>query len=195
MKYCTLFLLFFVFSAQIFACSCRPPLAMTDIEFFNADLVFIGKITYVNADEETYKRTATFEIINPLKVVGDMKTIDIVTPYQSATCGLTFLEGQLWYIWASNDGTMYSSNICTRSLRLEEDGTSAVPRYQEDMLAIAQFKQQNGKQNFDTNTGTGTGKIRNGFKEGCWKYYNQDGVLEKKCKFRKGVEKKCKTIE
>lgn len=194
MRYCTLFLLFFTFSIQIFACSCRPPLPVTDVEFFNADLIFIGKITRVNADQQAFKRTATFDIINPLKVAGSMNTVDIVTPYQSATCGLTFGEGELWYIWASDDGTMYSSNICTRSLKLEQDGTSPVPRYQEEMLAIAQFKQQDGKYTFNTNTGTTTGKIRNGFKQGCWKYYNQDGVLEKKCKFKKGMEKKCKEV-
>ena len=194
MRYCTLFLLFSAFSIQILACSCRPPMPMTDVEFFEADLVFIGKITTVIADQQAYKRTATFKIINPLKVAGSMTTVDIVTPYESATCGLTFSEDELWYIWASDDGNMYSSSICTRSLKLEQDGTSPVPRYQEDMLAIAQFKNQDGKYTFNTNTGTTTGKIRNGYKQGCWKYYNQDGVLEKKCKFKRGVEKKCKEV-
>jgi len=192
MKYCTLFLLLSVISVQVFACSCRPPLPMTDMEYFGADLVFIGKITKVNADQEAYKRTATFEIINPLKVAGNMKSVDIVTAYQSATCGLTFGEDELWYIWASDEGEMYTSSICTRSLRLEKNGTSPIPRYQEDMLAIAKYRQQDGKYTFDTATGTTTGKIRNGYKSGCWKYYNQDGVLEKKCKYKNGKEKKCK---
>lgn len=168
---------------------------MTDTEFFGADLIFIGKVTHVDADVDAFKRTATFKIINPLKVAGKMSTVDIVTPYQSATCGLTFNEDDLWYIWASDEGTMYTSTICTRSLKLEQDGTSPVPRYQEDMLAIAQYKQQDDEYTFNTNTGTTTGKIRNGYKTGCWKYYNQDGTLEKKCKFKKGVEKKCKTVE
>ena len=123
-----------------------------------------------------------------------MQTVDVVTAYQSATCGLVFNEGDLWYIWASSDGTVHSSNSCTRSLRLEQDGTSPMPRYQEDMLAISQFKSQNNRIALDTSTGKAEGKIRNGYKTGWWKYYNQDGTLQRKCKFRKGVEKKCKEV-
>lgn len=185
----------FVSVAQVVACSCRPPLPMTDVEFFNADLVFIGKITHVNADEEAYRRTATFEIINPLKAIEDMAEVDIITAYQSATCGLSFKEGDLWYIWASDEGENFSSSICTRSLRLQEDGTSSAGRFQEDMLAIENFKSQTGKQIVETNMGTAKGKVRNGFKTGCWKYYNAEGILEKKCKYRKGVQVKCKEVE
>jgi len=181
--------------AQIIACSCRPPLPMTETEFFNADLVFIGKITYVNADEEAYRRTATFEILSPLKVVGAMKEVEIITAYESATCGLSFKEGDLWYIWADNEGKAYSSNSCSRSLRLKEDGTSQVERFNQDMLAINTFKSQTGNQTIETNMGTAKGKVRNGLKKGCWKYYNEEGILQKKCKYKKGVEVKCKEVE
>lgn len=194
-KYCTLFLFLFVISVQVFACSCRPPLSMTDVEFFNADLVFIGKITHVNADEEAYRRTATFEILNPLKVAIDVKEVKIITAYESATCGLSFREGDMWYIWASDEGENFSSSICTRSLRLEEDGTSPIARFQEDMLAIDNFKSQTGTQIVETSMGTAKGKVRDGLKRGCWKYYNADGILEKKCKYKKGVQVKCKEVE
>jgi len=180
---------------QAIACSCRPPLPMTEMEFFNADLIFIGKITSVNANEETYKRTATFEVLNALKAAGTPKEITVVTSYDSAACGLPFNEGDMWYIWASSNGETFSSNICTRSLRLNEDGTTAVPRYHEDMLAINNFKKKSGKHTFDTDMGTTTGKIRNGLKKGCWKYYDENGVLYKKCKYKKGIMSKCKDIE
>jgi len=181
--------------AQVVACSCRPPLPMTDVEFFNADLVFIGKITHVDADEEAYRRTATFEIINPLKVTIDIKEVKIITAYQSATCGLSFREGDMWYIWAGDEGEHFSSSICTRSLRLKDDGTTGIPRFEEDMLAIEKFKSQTGKQIVETSMGTAKGKVRDGLKRGCWKYYNAEGILEKKCKYKKGIEVKCKEIE
>jgi len=181
--------------AQVIACSCRPPLPMTEMEFFNADVVFIGKITSVDANEETYKRTATFKILNALKVAGSAKEVTVVTSYDSAACGLSFNEGDLWYIWANSNGKTFSSNICTRSLRLNEDGTTAVQRYHDDMLAINSFKKQSGKYTFDTDRGTTTGKIRRGLKKGCWKYYDENGVLYKKCKYKKGIVSKCKDVE
>lgn len=179
---------------QALACSCRPPAPITQEEFFEADMVFVGKIISMEEDAASSRKTATFKIINHIKVPGGIDEITIVTPYSSASCGLTFEEGATWYIWGTNEGDYYSSNICTRSIRLNDQGTSTTPRFNEDMEAIERFKSQTGTQTFEVANGKAEGKLKNGLKKGWWKYYDGQGTLYKKVCYKKGVQKKEKIL-
>lgn len=180
--------------AQVLACSCRPPGPLTQEEFFKAEIVFIGKIIKLEEDLNTSLKTATFKITRDIKVPGAVDEIKIVTPYSPASCGLFFEEGSTWYIWGSNDGNNYSSNICTRSIRLNDQGTSTTPRFNEEMEAIERFKNQTGTQTFETGNGKAEGKLKNGLKKGWWKYYDSQGTLYKKVCYKKGIQKKEKIL-
>lgn len=179
---------------QVWACSCRPPATLTQEEFFEAEMVFIGKIIKVEEDLNSSLKTATFKITRDIKVPGAVDEIKIVTPVSSASCGLFFEEGSTWYIWGSHDGNYYSSNICTRSIRLNDQGTSTTPRFNEEMEAIERFKSQTGTQTFKVANGKTEGKLKNGLKKGWWKYYDSQGTLYQKICYKKGIKKKEKIL-
>ncbi len=178
---------------EAIACSCRPPGELTSAEFFEAEIIFIGKITSV--EETGYTITATFSVMDDIKVPGGTREIEVLTPVSSAACGLSFKEGAVWYVWGYNEGSgKYSSNICTRSMRLNDQGTSTNPGFEKEMNAIKSFKNSSGSQVFETPAGKVEGKIKNGLKKGWWKYYDTQGNLYKKVCYKKGIQKKEKIL-
>ena len=115
--------LFFSFDT-LFSCTCTPPVSATE-ELEKSDAVFTGKVLEVITDTINAENTIftfykiKFEISAVWKGVNSEQVV-ISTSMQASVCGFLFEQGIEYIVYAFNDGTSLSTNICTRTKKLSE---------------------------------------------------------------------------
>lgn len=114
-----------------YACSCRPPGSPAE-ELGESDVVFLGRVVSVATPNKPIENssdvtTVTFETSKGWK--GDVtQTLTLTTPGSSASCGVSFVQGEEYVVYAqSNEGTL-TTNLCSR--------TNTVANATEDITAL-----------------------------------------------------------
>ena len=118
---------FFVFTEQVYACSCAEPGPPME-ELAKFDAVFVGKVFVVQHSYDPEGKTVTpedhstigFEVSTVWKGVVHVVTY-ITTPPTGGSCGYTFVEGEEYIVYASDshyDDDSYTASICSRTALL-----------------------------------------------------------------------------
>ena len=106
-----------------FACSCRPPGPPAET-LANATAVFSGRVTAVALPADTggpLPVQVTFAVAQTWKGTN-RSTIVVNTPASSASCGVDFVQGQEYLVYAlENEGTL-QTNLCSRTAPLGSAG-------------------------------------------------------------------------
>lgn len=102
----------------LLACRCRPPAPITQAEFDSYDLVVKGEV--VKVTEEGQDRTI-YLLVKENHKGAEGDTIRIYTSVQSATCGLSASEGDVFLMYASLYEGRFRTDTCTRTALLNSD--------------------------------------------------------------------------
>lgn len=105
-------------SARADACDCDPPSLERARE--QADVIFEGRIQALAEDG------ATFRITQQWKGVGDVEELEIATG--PGTCGIHFREGEVYLVFAHQEGERLRTNICDR--------TALMTNAEEDLMEL-----------------------------------------------------------
>ena len=118
---------FFVFTEQVYACSCAVPGPPAE-ELAKFDAVFVGEVFLVQHSYDPEGKTVTredrstigFEVSTVWKGVVH-EVMYITTPPTGGSCGYTFVEGEEYIVYASDshyDDDSYTASICSRTTLL-----------------------------------------------------------------------------
>ena len=123
------FLWFLVSAAQVHACKCSEPGSPAE-EVEKSDAVFAGKVFLVqhsydpNAKSVTPEDRSTIGINVSAVWKGTVhEVMYITTPPTGGSCGLTFVEGEEYVVYASDShygDDSYTASICSRTALLAE---------------------------------------------------------------------------
>lgn len=92
-------------SQEADACDCEAPTLERSLE--DSDVIFEGQV-------QTLTETgATFRITQQWKGVGDVEELEIATG--PGTCALSFNEGELYLVFARQEGDRLRTNVCDRT--------------------------------------------------------------------------------
>ena len=115
-------------SHQTFACSCMMPGA-PESELQKAQNVFIGTVENISIvkSQKQYPLSKAFEVLEKevqFKNITNIKwsfshTWTIITANQSATCWVNFEKNQEYIVYAYENNSVLSTNICSRTNQLE----------------------------------------------------------------------------
>lgn len=114
-----------------FACSCVPPGTPAE-ELTQSDAVFQGRVVSVQTPNKPIESSAdvttiTFETSKAWK--GQITpTLTLTTPGSSASCGVTFEQGQEYVVYAHLNEGKLTTNLCSR--------TNTVANAAEDIAAL-----------------------------------------------------------
>ena len=113
--------IFILQSISIQSCTCINPSDLTQDEIKHVGEAFIGVITKVDTNFTNQTITATFELKKHLIGKLNNEIYRVTTNIDGASCGLKFIAGQKWYMFAyySDDKELYSS-LCSRSVQLNK---------------------------------------------------------------------------
>ncbi len=121
------FVWFFVSAGQVYACKCAEPGPPTE-ELANFDAVFVGKVLVVQHSYDLEGKTVTpedrstigFEVSTVWKGAVH-EVMYITTPPTGGSCGYTFVEGEEYFVYASDSNygdDSYTASICSRTALL-----------------------------------------------------------------------------
>jgi hypothetical protein len=121
------------FSPGVLACTCLTP--PFHEELARSSTVFAGKVVEVQeiiseAGEGDglpagWWLQATFSVSRVWKG-PEKSSLVAVTPYESASCGYPFKEGQSYLVYARGSGDTLSVNSCSRTKVLESAGADLI---------------------------------------------------------------------
>ena len=122
----TVALVAFVAAVQptcVFACSCRPRGPPEDA-LANSTAVFSGRVTALSAPVDAGGADpvrVTFAVARSWKGVA-RSTIVLTTPASSASCGVGFVQGQEYLVYALKSEGRLETNLCSRTTQLGSAG-------------------------------------------------------------------------
>lgn len=114
-------LLAFVPVREAAACSCVPPPPPAE-ELARRDAVFAGTATRIRhfQDDNIAMVRVRLRVERAFKGTPG-RTVEVVTPRDSATCGFPFTEGQRYLVYANaEEGGGLGTSLCSRTARLED---------------------------------------------------------------------------
>ncbi len=123
---------FFVFTEQVYACSCAVPGPPME-ELAKFDAVFVGEVILVQHSYDPEGKTVTREdrstigfAVSTVWKGAVHEVMYITTPPTGGSCGYTFVEGEEYIVYASDshyDDDSYTASICSRTALLSEAQT------------------------------------------------------------------------
>lgn len=122
----TLAVVAFVAAVQptcVFACTCRRP-GPPQEALTNATAVFSGRVTAIRAPADRGGPDpveVTFAVTQGWKG-ADQPTVVVDTPGSSASCGVDFVEGEAYLVYASASEGRLQTNLCNRTTQLAMAG-------------------------------------------------------------------------
>ncbi len=109
-----------VFSQKAYACSCMTP-GTPQEELKDVDVVFMGKVTQVEDTQQFEPQKSVSFIVEKawkgLSKEDFNSPLQIVTPGNSAMCGIDFTEGETYVVYAgtnSENGNL-QAGLCSRT--------------------------------------------------------------------------------
>jgi hypothetical protein len=114
-----LLILFALINLEGLCCSCMDPGKINDEQYNSYDLIVKGEIEKIEDGEWT--RIIYIRIEKNYKGSLDSKLVEISSPSQSGMCGIFPEIGENWLIYANNSNGTYSTGLCTRTKRLNDD--------------------------------------------------------------------------
>lgn len=112
------FVFLFLASIHSRACSCGSIGEITIEQIENVGEAFVGTIKSIVHIDSNSSISATFVVHKYLKGRMFSSEITVFTGRNGSSCGLNFVKGQKWYIFAQySDSQLYSSQ-CSRSVQL-----------------------------------------------------------------------------
>ena len=112
-----------VYPTCVFACSCLPP-GPPAAALADATAVFAGRVTAVAVPADrsgTSPLQVTFAVSRSWKG-ADRPTISVTTPSSSASCGVDFVDGQEYLVYARASEGVLQTNLCSRTSTLAAAG-------------------------------------------------------------------------
>ncbi|TBW27131.1 hypothetical protein [Gramella sp. KN1008] len=122
---------FFTEPAESF-CSCLPPGEITTEEYKSYDIILHGKIEA--AREEGRKMVYTIRVKKFYKGVGNKDFIEIDSFLEPSMCGIGFVPGDKWLIYAYKTDEGYFTDLCTRSKIIGREENAAELRKDLEFL-------------------------------------------------------------
>ena len=108
-------------TTNLIACDCKGLSIITKEDYDQAGEIFIGRVIKIEEYKDEWKKAVTFEVIEPLKPLEEIKQITVWTAFDAAACGLSVHEGEKWYIFADkNNKNELSADLCGRSVHLNK---------------------------------------------------------------------------
>ena len=105
--------------ACVFACSCRPP-GSPAAALADATAVFAGRVTAISTPANSGgpdPTEVTFTVARSWKG-ADRSTMVLRTPASSASCGVDFVQGQEYLVYARDSEGRLETNLCSRTTQL-----------------------------------------------------------------------------
>lgn len=93
------------------ACKCAPPPAVSQA-YQSATAIFIGKVETVK--EVKYHKVVTFRVVEAFKGAKE-KTVTIHTGSGGGDCGVHFIAGHSYLVYALGTSDDLGTNTCTRT--------------------------------------------------------------------------------
>lgn len=97
------------------ACSCKQPPAPKPA-LANSAAVFEGKVVKLGRDTAKDRLTATFAVTRWWKG-GEAAHVEVSTIGIDSMCGVGFVEGEEWLVYAGGDAAGLSASLCSRTKR------------------------------------------------------------------------------
>jgi|GEM_PF-3971540 len=120
------------FSGSALACKCIPKGELTAEEVNNTAMIFTGKVLKVESVEGEMKNKVTFKVKKGLKGLKKGQIVTVYTNSSSAACGITFTQGEEWYLFLSESNSV---GMCNRTTRMYRDLKAVEPQYRKDEKA------------------------------------------------------------
>ena len=142
-----LYLLFLIllFCQKGNCCLCIHPGNIDEKQFHQYNLIFKGKVERIY--EKGFERIILLKIKAYYKGKQTSKTIKIISPDQSGTCGIFPKIGEHWLIFAYSSGKTFNTNLCTRTKNMnskawdyDKDGLKNDLKFLENKRKIANSK-------------------------------------------------------
>ena len=120
-------------------CSCMPNGEIDAKQYHSYDLIIRGEI--VKIDSQQYDNLVTVKIKKTFKGETAEKTVVIKTPSSSAACGIHFLEGEQYLIYATQRKEQYSSILCSRTtLYKRPESCKKTEKAKKDLTYLNKWK-------------------------------------------------------
>lgn len=107
---------------QAHACSCMMPGSPAEA-FADTDAVFSGTVTRSIDDEEAYRTEVQFKVSTQWKGIdlSESSTVTVHTGLNSAACGVEFMKGEEYLVYAYQDEETgeLGASLCSRTTALE----------------------------------------------------------------------------
>jgi hypothetical protein len=103
--------------APALACSCAPP-PPPKKALEGAKAVFVGKVTEIKEDENTFEYVVTFEVQSTYKGVSTKK-VQVRTATSGAACGYGFGKGKSYLVYCGGKDQLRAS-LCSRTKPIEK---------------------------------------------------------------------------
>lgn len=116
MMYLLIFINLFMADPAENYCSCLPPEEITSAEVDGYDVILTGRIE--GAREEEGKVVYAVNVSKFYKGWIDKNTVEIVSYSGPELCGIGFVPGDKWLIFANKRGGYYFTDSCSRSKRM-----------------------------------------------------------------------------
>jgi hypothetical protein len=107
----------------VFACSCRPP-SPPAAALADAAAVFAGRVTALSAPVDSGGADpvrVTFAVTRSWKG-ANQSTVVVNTPASSASCGVGFVKGQTYLVYAYSSEGRLETILCSRTAELATAG-------------------------------------------------------------------------
>lgn len=103
-------------SALATCCDCKHPGKINDEQYNQYNLIFKGKVIKISAFNLT--KIIYLKIDTIYNGSNSRKIIKIISPLQGAMCGITPKLGEVWLIFAYLSEGNFTTNLCTRTKRM-----------------------------------------------------------------------------